>query len=126
MKKVAAIFSLMMGFMMFGTWAYLLLLDKFPGIKTVPLETGYLLVAEALTSFALIASGYGMLSQRKWGQPLALVALGELIYCTVRYAGELGQTGSLAGLAFFTAVPIFGIAFALYLLLMENRRKTAV
>ncbi len=123
MKKVIAIFSMLMGFMMLGTWTYLLLLGNFPGIKIAPLETGYLLTAEALTCTALIVAGYGMFSERKWGQPLELVAFGELIYCTIRYAGELGQEGSQAGLAFFTAVPIFGIAFAAYLLITANRRK---
>jgi hypothetical protein len=104
MKKAAAIFSISMGVMMIGTWAFLFLLDQYPQARTLPLETGYLLVAEALTAGALIAAGYGIQSARPWAMPLILVALGELIYNTVRFAGELGQAGNLAGLAFFTAV----------------------
>jgi hypothetical protein len=47
---------------------------------------------------ALIIAGYGVLTQRQWALALMPVALGELIYCTIRFAGELGQSGSLAGL----------------------------
>jgi len=115
MKRAAAIFSISMGVMIIGTWAFLFLLDQYPQARTLPLETGYLLVAEALTAGALIAAGYGILSNRPWAMSLILIALGELIYNTVRFAGELGQAGSLAGLAFFTAVGSAGLAFAVYL-----------
>jgi hypothetical protein len=117
MKKAAAIFSILMGVMMFGTWAFLFLFNQFPGIRTVPLESGYLLVAEFLTAAALIIAGYGVLTRRQWALALMLVALGELIYCTIRFAGELGQNGSLAGLGFFSAVAVGGLVFASYLVM---------
>lgn len=117
MKKAAALFSILMGLMMFGTWSYLFLSNQYPEARTLPLETGYLLVAELLTSAALVVGGFGIFSQRKWATPLILVALGELIYCTIRFAGELGQAGSLLGLVFFTTVGAFGIGFAVYLII---------
>jgi hypothetical protein len=123
MKKGAAIFSILIGLMMLGTWSFLLLLNKFPQVKTLPLETSYLLAAEFLTSAALITGGYGILSHRKWAVPLLLVALGELIYCTIRFAGELGQGGSAAGLAFFTSVGILGIVFSVYLVIFTSRLR---
>ncbi len=123
MKTISAIFSILMGLMMFGTWSYLFLSGQYPQARTLPVETGYLLVAEFLTAAALITAGYGVLSGRKWGLPLILVALGELIYCTIRFAGELGQGGSAAGLAFFSAVALFGIGFAIVLLVSTIQRK---
>jgi hypothetical protein len=123
-KKTAAIFSISMGLMMLGTWAFLFLTDRYPEARTLPLETGYLLVAETLTAGALIAAGYGILSSRPWAMPLILVALGELVYCTVRFAGELGQAGSIPGRAFFTAVGAVGIAFAAYLIAAAVRQGT--
>ncbi len=122
MKKGAAIFSILMGLMMLGTWSYLFLSNQYPQASTFPLETGYLLTAEFLTSAALIAAGYGILTNRKWAMPLILVALGELIYCTIRFAGELGQGGSAAGLGFFTAVAAFGIVFVVYLVASTSRQ----
>jgi hypothetical protein len=82
------------------------------------------LVAEFLTSAALVLGGYGTLSQRTWATPLLLVALGELIYCTIRFAGELGQAGSLAGLTFFTIVGAFGIVFSVCLVTSSSGQKT--
>ncbi len=125
MKKTAAVFSILMGAMLLGTWGYLFLSNNYPEASTFPLETGYLLVAEFLTGAALIAAGYGILANRRWGLPLILVALGELVYCTVRFAGELGQGGSLPGLAFFTAVAAFGIIFAAVLVVTTSRQKQA-
>ncbi len=115
MKKIAAIFSILMGLTMFGTWTFLLSTRQFSGIQTVPLESGYLLVAEFLTAASLVVAGYGVLTNRPWALALMLVALGQLIYCTIRYAGELGQGGSTPGLAFFTAVAAGGLIFASYL-----------
>lgn len=115
MNKAAAIFSILMGLMMSGTWAFLLLFNRFPAVRTVPLETGYLLVAEFLTAAELVLAGYGVLVHWQWAPALLLVALGQLIYCTVRFAGELGQSGSVAGLAFFSTVAAGGLVFAAYL-----------
>jgi len=137
MQKAAAIFSILMGVTMFGTWAFLLLSNQFPAIRTVPLESGYLLVAEFLTAVALIVAGYGVLTHQPWGLALMLVALGELIYCTIRYAGELGQGGSLAGLTFFSLVAAGGLIFAflshpprwlalIILMTKFNRRKVSM
>jgi len=97
MKKAAAIFTIAMGVMMLGSWSFLFLTNQFPEARTLPLQTGYLLTAEFLTRGCLIAAGYGILTRRSWALPLILVALGELIYCTIRFAGELGQGGSLPG-----------------------------
>lgn len=125
MHRAAAIFSIAMGLMMFGTWAFLLLMDQFPQIRTLPLETGYLLVAEFLTAAALVAAGIGVLSARAWAPPLLLIAIGELVYCTVRFAGELGQSGSIAGLIFFSAVGMAGVVFACLLVVSGARGRAA-
>jgi len=122
MQKAASIFGIAMGLMMLGTWAFLLLRDQFPQIRTLPLQSGYLLAAEFLTAVALVAGGIGVLQARAWALPLLLVALGELIYCTVRFAGELGQSGSVAGLMFFSAVGMAGIVFACLLVASSARR----
>ena len=123
MIKAEAVFSILMGATMLGTWLFLFLSNRFPQARTLPVETGYLLVAEFLTAAALIVAGYGILSNRGWGTALGLVALGQLIYCTVRFAGELGQGGSSGGLIFFTTVGVFGILFAGYLVFFSSQPK---
>ncbi len=123
MKKGAAVFSILMGVTMLGTWSFLFLSNRYPQARTVPVESGYLLAAEFLTASALVAGGYGVLTNRKWAMPLLFVGLGELIYCTIRYAGELGQGGSAAGLAFFTSVGACGIFFAVDLVISASRQN---
>ena len=122
MKIGAAIFSILMGLAMFGTWIFLFLTGGAPDIRKFPIETGYLLTAEFLTAAALVAAGYGVLSNREWAMPLILVALGQLIYCTIRFAGELGQQGSLGGLAFFSAVGAGALVFSVLLVIYSSRR----
>src|SRR5512143_2242183 len=117
MNKLAAIFPILMGAAMSGTWAVLLLSDQFPAILSVPLQSAYLLVAEGLTAAALIMGGYGVLTQRQWAPALILVALGELVYWTIHYAGELGQSGGLAGLRSFNSVAVGGLYFSAYLVI---------
>ncbi len=124
MKRAAAIFTIAMGVMMLGSWSFLFLTNQYPAARTLPLETGYLLTAEFLTASALIAAGYGILSGRSWALPLILVALGELIYCTIRFAGELGQGGSAPGLIFFTAVALSGLTFAVLLVQSTGRKPS--
>ncbi len=120
MKRSAAIFSILMGLAMSGTWGFLLLSNQFPEIRTLPLESSYLLAAEFLTAVALLVAGYGVLTRRPWAPSLMLVALGELIYCTIRFAGELGQGGSSTGLAFFTAVAAGGLLFSAYFVIQAG------
>ncbi len=124
MKRAAAMFSILMGLMMFGTWTFLFSTDQFPQVHALPLETGYLLVAEFLTAAALVTGGYGILTNRPWAMPLMLIALGELIYCTIRFAGELGQGGSTPGLGFFSAVGVAGLVFTVYFVIRESRQRS--
>lgn len=122
MQKGAAIFSILMGLAMVGTWLVLFLTGGVPEVRTSPIETGYLLTAEFLTAAGLVLGGYGVLAHRNWAIPLILVALGQLIYCAIRFAGELGQDGSVAGLVFFSLVGLSGLVFAASLILVTGRQ----
>ncbi len=124
MKRAAAMFSILMGLMMFGTWTFLFWTDQFPQVQTLPLETGYLLMAEFLTAAALVTGGYGILTNRPWATPLILIALGELIYCTIRFAGELGQGGSVPGIGFFSAVATMSLIFAVGFVIQSGRQHS--
>ena len=75
MRKIEAVFSILMGAAFLGTWLVLFLLGKVPELATSPLQTGLLLVAEFLTGLSLIVGGIGLLARTCWGVPLDLVAL---------------------------------------------------
>ena len=86
-----AVFSILMGLALTGTWVVMFLLGQVPELATTPWQTSLLLVAEFLTGFTLVVSGAGTLAHKKWSTTLSLVALGMLIYCTINYSGVLAQ-----------------------------------
>jgi len=106
MRKIEAVFSILMGAALLGTWIVLFLLGKVPELATNPLETGLLLVAEFLTGLSLIVGGIGLLARARWGVPLDLVALGMLLYVSTYYTGILGQQGNTPAAVFMAVVAI--------------------
>ena len=59
MKKSVAIFSILMGAALIGTWLVLFLLGDVPALASRPLQSGLLLVVEFLTGVSLIVGGAG-------------------------------------------------------------------
>jgi hypothetical protein len=114
MRKIEAIFSILMGAALVGTWIVLFLLGNVPELATSPLETGLLLVAEFLTGLSLIVGGIGLLTRARWGMPLDLVALGMLLYVSTYYTGILGQQGNTPAAVFMAGVAIFTIVILGY------------
>jgi hypothetical protein len=110
MKKTVAIFSILMGVALIGTWIVLFALGNVPELATSPLETGLLLVAEFLTGASLIVGGSGLLVHARWGMPLNLVALGMLLYVSTYYTGILGQEGNAPAAVFMAVVAVLSVA----------------
>lgn len=109
--KAAALFSILMGVMMLATWGVLLFTGRVPELVTKPLEAYLLLTAEFLTAFSLIAGGYGLLSNRRWGLRGTLVAMGMLLYCVIFSVGVFGQQGILPAAAWFVFVAVATLFF---------------
>jgi hypothetical protein len=110
MKKTKAIFSILMGTALIGTWLVLFVLGNVPELATSPLEIGLLLVAEFLTGASLIVGGSGLLARARWGMPLELVALGMLLYVSTYYTGILGQEGNAPAAVFMAMVAVLTLA----------------
>lgn len=110
MKKIVAIFSILMGVALIGTWVVLFVLGNVPELATSLLETGLLLVAEFLTGASLIVGGSGLLVHARWGMPLSLVALGMLLYVSIYYTGILGQQGNTHAAVFMAVVAVLTLA----------------
>ncbi len=119
MKPVAAtaaVFSILMGCALLGTWAVIFVLGPVPDLASTPFETIFLLGAEALTGLSSIIAGYGLLSRRAWGLDAEFAALGMMLYCTVNYCGVLLQEGSLPGAAFIAGVALASLVLILSLI----------
>jgi hypothetical protein len=114
MKKTVAIFSILMGTALIGTWLVLFVLGNVPELASSSLQTGLLLVAEFLTGASLIVGGSVLLVRARWGMPLDLVALGMLLYVSTYYTGILGQEGNTSAAVFIAVVALFTVAFLGY------------
>ncbi len=116
MKKITAIYSLLMGVLLIGTWLVLFSLGQVPELWTQPLDTGSLLAAEFLTGIGLIAGGYGLLAPRQWGFPVVIFALGMMFYTVVRSAGLFAEEGNPFAAAWFVLVAVLTVLLMGYLL----------
>ncbi len=112
MIKVVPFFSIFCGVGMLITWAILLLRGEVPDLRTDPIRATLLLAAEFLTAGALIAGGYGMLTQRPWALRTLLIALGMLLYCTIYSVGVFGQQDNVPATAFFVVVSVLTLVFS--------------
>jgi hypothetical protein len=110
MRIITAVFSILMGCALIGTWTVLFAQGQVSDLMTTRFQTTCLLIAEAMTGLSLIAAGAGTIVRASWGMPLTLVSLGMLQYVATYYTGILGQQGNLRGSLFMGAVAITTLA----------------
>ncbi len=106
MRKVTAVYSILMGVLLIGTWLVLFALGQVPEIWTQPLDTGFLLAAEFLTGISLVAGGWGLLTVRPWGFTLVVFAFGMMFYTVVRSIGLFAEQGVPLAAAWFVLVTV--------------------
>ena len=91
--KFTGIFSIVVGALMLGQWAFFIAAGQVPELQTEPYRIGFHLSAEGATALALIVSGIALLNRRTWGRTLSLVAQGMLIYTVIVSPGYFAQQG---------------------------------
>jgi len=87
MKRVVAVYCLLVGLSMLLLWAGLLIGGKVPELRSDPADLICHLVAEIATALTLIVAGLGALADGRWAASLRLVALGMLLYATINSLG---------------------------------------
>ncbi len=103
-RRIAAVYAMLVGAAMIGLWTALLLTGEVPELETNPLEIGYHLVAEFLTGIALVVSGAGLWRGRRWAERVFTVALGMLLYTVINSAGYYADLGEGAMVGVFTGL----------------------
>jgi hypothetical protein len=126
MLKVTAIYSILMGILLIGTWLVLFALGQVPELWTQPLDTGFLLLAEFLTGIGLIVGGYGVLAVRQWGFILVLFALGMMFYTVVRSIGLFAEQGVAFAAGWFILVTLLMVLLMGYLLRHPSQQHNLV
>lgn len=105
----SAWYSIVVGIGMLAQWGLFLGTGQVPELQTEPLRIYFHLAGEALTAFALIFSGVGLIKQRTWGREVALFAHGLLFYTVVVSPGYFAQTGEWPLVAMFGVILVLGL-----------------
>jgi hypothetical protein len=111
LKKLAAIYSIIIGIAMIGMWLSFITTDQIPEIKTEPIRITYHLIAEFLTAILLLIGGFGLYTGRKWGFHLFLISMGMLLYTVIVSAGYYAEKGDMAMVGMFTIFQLLNVIF---------------
>ncbi len=118
MVNLIAGYSILVGVLMLGMWAYLLSSRQVPELTGRPWEITLHLVAEFSTAALLIASGVALLVARGWPVVLSGVAMGMLLYTVVVSAGYYAQRHQGPVVAMFAALAVLTLASVIMLLVI--------
>lgn len=110
-KRIAAIYALVVGIGMFGMWTMLVITGQVPELQTEPIRIAFHLAAEFLTATLLVVGGLGLLANRRWGYSPYLVALGALLYTVVVSPGYYAQSGNIGFVAMFATLFVLTVVF---------------
>ena len=108
-RRVAAIYAIVVGVLMFGQWAMFLFTGNVPELQTEPIRIAFHLAGEFTTASLLIAGGFGLLTARKWGYHVFLLALGMLLYTIIVSPGYFGQLGQWVFVLMFAVPVVFAV-----------------
>lgn len=123
LRKIAAIYSILIGTVMIGMWTVLLGTGQVPEIDTEPISLSYHLIAEFATAVTLLIGGFGLFTNRKWGLKAYLVSMGMLLYAVLMAGGYYAQKGEWAMIGMFTIFTILTAIFVALLLSRTDRFK---
>ena len=108
-KKAAAIYSILVGISMFAMWFMFYAVGGIPELATEPARILLHIAAELATAAALLVGGWGLLTQKKWGHQIYLLATGALLYTMIQSPGYFLQNGELGFVAMFAVLFILAV-----------------
>jgi len=111
LRKIALLYSLIIGITMICMWIAFLVTNQVPEINTAPLKISYHLLAEFLTALLLLIGGFGLYTKKSWGFHLYLISMGMLLYTVIVSAGYYADLGEIVMVGMFTVFQVFTILF---------------
>ncbi|HZW38426.1 MAG TPA: hypothetical protein VFF33_03915 [Ignavibacteriaceae bacterium] len=118
-KKIAAVYSLVLGSGIILFWMYLLLDGFVPEINTKPTEILFHLIAEFTTAIFLFISSVFMYENFKGGTYLNLTSMGMLFYSLIQTPGYFFQIGESLVASIFLICLLVGIVIYSIILIKE-------
>jgi hypothetical protein len=111
LRKLASIYSIIIGIAMICMWIVFILTNQVPEINIAPLKISYHLLAEFLTAILLLIGGFGLFTKKEWGFNLYFISMGMLLYTVIVSAGYYADLGEMIMVVMFTVFQIVTILF---------------
>ncbi|MBW7885372.1 MAG: hypothetical protein H3C34_22615 [Caldilineaceae bacterium] len=119
--RFAAWYSIVVGVLMLGQWAFFLASGQVPELQTEPIRIAFHLLGEGSTAVALLISGVSLLRHVRWGPNAAFASLGMLTYTVLVSPGYFAQLGQWPLVAMFAALLILTLVSYRLLALSASR-----
>ena len=123
MRRAAAIYAIVVGVLMFGQWAMFLVTGNVPELQTEPIRIAFHLAGEFTTAALLVVGGFGLLTLRKWGYHVFLLALGMLLYTIIVSPGYFAQSGQWVFVLMFAVLVALTVLFVVLALRREGELR---
>ena len=123
-KKLTAIYSILVGLSMFGIWAFFLITNSLPLYDERPLEITFHVIAEIMTGAALLAGGIGILKDRSWGLKYFFLGIGMLLYALVNSPGMYIVTKDWIMVSVFPVSFVTAVIFLILALVKKDEFRT--
>jgi hypothetical protein len=118
-ELIASIYIIIIGIAMLCMWIFLLGKKEVPELSTKPTQIYFHLVAELLTSIALIIGGIGLIMNQSWGVAIFFISIGMVIYSTINAAGFYGQLKDWPMFIVLIVFTLISLIFATLIILIE-------
>jgi hypothetical protein len=118
-ELIASIYIIIIGIAMLSMWIFLLGKKEVPELTTKPTQIYFHLIAELVTSVALIIGGIGLIMNQSWGVAIFFISIGMAIYSTINAAGFYGQLKDWPMFIVLIVFTIISLIFATLIILIE-------
>ncbi|MFW9805062.1 MAG: hypothetical protein ACFFFC_20610 [Candidatus Thorarchaeota archaeon] len=108
-KKIASIYSVLVGFAIIGIWLMLLLTDQVPELTVEPYRILAHIIAEFATGLLLVLSGIALYTNRVWSPNLFIFAQGALFYTLIASPGYYLDRGAVSMVIMFIGILVVNI-----------------
>lgn len=108
-KRAAAIYSIIVGTSMLAMWIMFYSMGSIPELATEPARIALHIAAEIATATGLLVGGWALLTNKRWGRHIYLLATGALLYTLIQSPGYFLQKGEFAFVAMFAVLLILAL-----------------
>ena len=120
LKKIAGIYSVLMGCSIIILWVILLTSNQVPELNTEPASIYFHIAAELLMAVLLLICGISFLLGYKWSVRLFTFSTGLLVYSVINSSGYYANNGQISMVIVFMIILILTLVI-LGQLIMKNK-----